>query len=363
MAIGRRTRWALGITGGLIAVAGLALGGYVVRNLGYAEWDAAKVTDAGFVEKQVTVNGSRMNYAEGPDNGPPLLLIPGQVMDWETYNRVLPDLSESFHVFAIDVYGHGKSERVPEKYNAKALAADVRRFLTDVVGEPAVVSGHSSGGLVAAAVAAEAPKQVLGVVLEDPPFFSSVLPRAKKTFNYVDLASTAHDFVRSDEKDFTVYYIEHGAVWDLFQGMKDAVQKNALSYRRDHPGQPVKLALMPPSLNEMFRPLDNYDPRFGVTFYDGSFHQGFDHAETLRNITVPAVLIHTNWSYDQDGILLAAMSGEDAKRARSLLEDVRFHKVDTGHNFHFEDPDRFSEIVTDFGAELAGDGERPASEG
>lgn len=125
---------------GVVGLLVLAVAGYVVRNLAYARWDAWRAERAGFVEKRTTIDGSTINYAEGPDNGPPLLLIHGQATTWQSWHRVLPDLSERFHVFAVDVYGHGKSARVPEKYTARAIAADMEQFLTQVVGEPATVS-------------------------------------------------------------------------------------------------------------------------------------------------------------------------------------------------------------------------------
>ncbi|WP_433432968.1 hypothetical protein [Nonomuraea sp. CA-141351] len=47
--------------------------------------------------------------------------------------------------------------------------------------------------------------------------------------------------------------------------------------------------------------MDFYDLRFGETFYDNSFRQGFDHAATLSRIRVPAVLIHVKDLYDDKG--------------------------------------------------------------
>jgi hypothetical protein len=51
-------------------------------------------------------------------------------------------------------------------------------------------------------LAANHPDLVRGVVLEDPPFFTTMLPRVEKTWNYVDLATGAHTFLASDEEDF-----------------------------------------------------------------------------------------------------------------------------------------------------------------
>lgn len=330
----------------------LVAGGFVVRNLYYDVWDAWKVRRAGFVEKQVEINGSIVNYAEGPDNGPPLLLIHGQATSWESYYRVLPALSREFHVFAVDVYGHGKSDRAAGKYTANVLAEEMRAFIERVIGEPAVVSGHSSGGLIAANLAARSPEWVKGVVLEDPPFFSSVLPRAKSTWNYIDLSTVAHNFLESGETDFQLYYIRHTPFWNFFLDAKESFQQQAIRYRRSHPDRPLKLFFMPPVFNEMFRMMDMYDPRFGEAFYTGSFHEGFDHEATLLSIEVPAVLIHANWSYDESGILLAAMDADDAERARSLIQEVEFYKVNSGHGVHFEKPGEFVQILRDFRATL-----------
>ena len=107
---------------------------------------------------------------------------------------MLPELAENFHVFAVDCYGHGNAH-VPEKYTARAIAADLERFL------PTSLANRPRGrallrGLIASVMAAEKPDLVRGVVLKIL-FFSPVLPRAQKTFNYVDLSTTAHEFLLS----------------------------------------------------------------------------------------------------------------------------------------------------------------------
>ena len=336
------------ILGGALTLAVLGIGGFIFNNMTYFERDMAAAWRAGFVEKQVMINGSSLNYAEGPNNGPVLLLIHGQAVDWKSYAKVLPKLSKQYHVFAVDCYGHGNSARVPEKYSTVAMGTDISIFIEKVIGEPVVVSGHSSGGLLAAWLAANKPDLVQGVVLEDPPFFTSVLPRAEKSWNYVDLATTAHNFLESGETDFVSYNIIHGKFITLFKELQPKLTADVLEYRAKHPDEVVKIYYMPPIMNEIFRGLNTYDPRFGDTFYTDSWNTGFDHAETLANIQVPAVLIHTNWSYNADGILMAAMDDKDAERARSLINGVQFFKVDSGHGFHFEKPAEFIQILLDF---------------
>ena len=72
----------------------------------------------GFQEKQVVINSVEINYGEGPDNGPPLLMMHAQNVTWLSYAKVLPELSRSFHIFAPDCHGHGKTDRAPEKRTA-----------------------------------------------------------------------------------------------------------------------------------------------------------------------------------------------------------------------------------------------------
>ena len=39
----------------------------------------------GFEEHDVLLDGVKHHYAEGPNNGPALVLVPGQSMPWDSY--------------------------------------------------------------------------------------------------------------------------------------------------------------------------------------------------------------------------------------------------------------------------------------
>lgn len=333
----------------LISLLIILIGRYILNNLNYFTRDMHYVKKAGFQEKQVSIADSILNYAEGPSNGPPLLLIHGQIGNWENYAKVLPELSKYYHVYGVDCHGHGKSSKNPKKYNIESMGNDFVQFIHQVIKEPAVLSGHSSGGLLAAWLTANSPQNIRGVVLEDPPFFSSELPRYKETFAYVDTSLTCHRFLQQrDEDDFTSYYIKNCAWMKFFKGTQQRITNYALSYREKHPNAPLKIFFLPPTINEPLRTMDDYDPRFGEAFYDGSWHRDVDHSEVLSKMTRPSVLIHTNWSYDQDGILLAAMDDKEAHLAHSLMKDNTLIKVTSGHGFHFEKPKEFIKIMVDF---------------
>src|SRR5262245_7956482 len=103
-----------------------------------------------------------MNYATvGDPSLPALLLIPGQTESWWGYEAVLRSLAEPFQAFAVALRGQGRSTRTPGRYTLDTMGNDLVRFLDLVVGRPAIVSGLSSGGVLAAWLSAYAkPGQV-----------------------------------------------------------------------------------------------------------------------------------------------------------------------------------------------------------
>ena len=337
---------------GFLALAGAAgTAAYAWNNTTYHARAVARVRSAGFAERQATVDGSVINYGEGPTHVTPLLLIHGQMTSWQSYAPVLPELARRFHVYAVDCYGHGQSSHDPTGYSAAANGRDLRRFIRDVIGRPAIVSGLSSGGLLAGWLGANAPAEVRAVILEDPPFFSSLPDRFPRTAGY-ELASIAHAFLESGESDFAVYYATHMGWLDYLGKLRPAMLAYPARFRAQHPGRPLTYWFFPPLVNSLFESLDQYDPRFGQAFYDYSWHEGFDHADALARLRLPAALIHANWFVDPKGILMGAMNDEDASRACRLIEGVEFHRVDSLHSVHTAEPKTFLHIVNEFADRL-----------
>lgn len=335
------------IFGAFAAVGGVGVAIYAWRNTTFGARGHQAVTNAGFAERQASV-GSRvkLNYAEGPDNGPAVLLVHAQAAAWESYEPVLVELSEEFHVFAVDVVGHGSSSRTPGHYDVSTIGAQIVDFIYSVIGEPVLLSGHSSGGLIAAWVAANAKASVTGVLFEDPPFFSTDPARMPKQFNYVDLDKPAHEFLRQDDvTDFASWYIEHNAWITYFGRGKQGIVRHAKKYRERHADEPLNIWFLPPSVNESYRFMHQFDPEFADAFYALTWQEGFDQAATLSEIAVPTTLVHANWRITEQGILEGAMTDDDAQRASGLLADNRLERVLTGHSFHNEDPHGFVTFV------------------
>lgn len=88
-------------------------------------------------------------------NGPPLLLLHGAGADQRSLDALAAELRQDFRVVTVDQRGHGESTAGP--WSLDAAVADVEAVVaTYELTTPAVV-GHSLGGMVAAAYAAEHP--------------------------------------------------------------------------------------------------------------------------------------------------------------------------------------------------------------
>jgi pimeloyl-ACP methyl ester carboxylesterase len=94
--------------------------------------------------------------------------------------------------------------------------------------------------------------------------------------------------------------------------------------------------------------MDDYDPRFGAAFYDGTWNKGFDHAEFLPKIACPTLLLHANYSYIDGDILDGAMDKQDAAKAMSLLKNGTYKRVDSTHVTNLDKPKEFVQTLESF---------------
>ena len=336
----------------IAAVIVFSVGRFFYNNVHYDEALMKKVMAAGFVEKQVRLpDGSLINYGEGPDNGPALLLIHGQTVAWEDYDTVLPELSGSFRVFAVDCFGHGGSSRDESLYSCRANGEALIWFIENVAGGSCYLSGHSSGGILAAWITANAPSLVKGLVLEDPPLFSVTPGEVQEGGGacawYETYMLTNGYLNQEKEPDFTLYYLKNSYLFSLFGGLQEKIVKSARRYRQKNPGSPIVLFWVPKGLVRVLIAIDDYDPGFGKSFYDGSWMQDIDQENMLRKISCPAVYIKANTLYGKDGVLYAANTDDDADRVAGLINGCERINIKSGHDIHFEHPGLFVSACTD----------------
>ena len=82
--------------------------------------------------------------------------------------EVLPTLVQRFRVLALDLPGHGGSSPLPRGSSMADFAAVAEDVLAAEAAGPALVAGHSFGGLVALRLAHRRPDLVRGLLLAAP---------------------------------------------------------------------------------------------------------------------------------------------------------------------------------------------------
>jgi pimeloyl-ACP methyl ester carboxylesterase len=310
-----------------------------------------KVEKGGFVEKSLNIENTKLFYVEGPNNGPVLLLLHAQMMDWFDYSRVLPELSKSFHIFVVDYNGHGKTTSPDENMCANEIGKTLAMFIEKEISGKIYVSGNSSGGLLAVWLASRRPDLVRGLILEDPPLFASEYPRVKQTVAYKSF-TTCHTYLNSQSnEDFLRYWIHSSAAF-IAKNAGDKAQRRLLSMieidRRENPGSPVELPLLPVMLRMFFRGMSQFNPNFGDAFYTGKWNKGFDHSQALKNIQCPVLLLQANYQINEEGLLEGAMTKEDAQLAMSYLKNGSYKRIDADHVVHLDKPQKYVEITKQF---------------
>jgi pimeloyl-ACP methyl ester carboxylesterase len=175
----KRTLWSL------LALALLAGIGFYLRPVSYLNaWTYLQEDLTGIQSRSVEVAGHRVHYlAEGPANGPVVVLVHGLGASAEHWSNLAPYLAQSgFRVYIPDLIGYGRSEQPADfSYSVRDEAAVVVSFMDALGLKQVELGGWSMGGWIAALVAAEHPERVSRLMLFDsaglnvPPMFDTSL--------------------------------------------------------------------------------------------------------------------------------------------------------------------------------------------
>ena len=139
--------------------------GVILGLLAAAIWGAPAQAAPRFNEIRLST-GVRLHYAEeGPANGSPVIMLHGLSDSWFSFSKVMPLLGKRHRVYALDLRGHGNSDKPATGYHMRNLAEDVVAFMDAQKIARATIVGHSMGSFVAQQVALAAPQRVSRLVL------------------------------------------------------------------------------------------------------------------------------------------------------------------------------------------------------
>jgi pimeloyl-ACP methyl ester carboxylesterase len=274
-----------------------------------------------YEERSFRTDAVEINFAEGPNNGVPLVLLHGGSSRWQWWKWVIDGLAERTHSFAPDLRGHGRSRWTPGHYRLFDYAADIESFLEAVVGVPAVLLGHSLGGAVALIVAAERPDLVSCVINEDGPLSAdsarlSILPTRPTLMSMRELAGSPLPQGQLEERVANLPVEQDGQTVRFADLVgEEEVAWVAETYRQHDPA--------------MLDAVIEFEEMFA----------GYDES-VLRRIECPVVILRAD--PERGG----AITKESLQRALTVLGDARsITFTGSGHSIHIEASDRFVEEV------------------
>jgi pimeloyl-ACP methyl ester carboxylesterase len=109
------------------------------------------VSDRPLPRKTVLAGGHALAYQEaGPADGPVLVLLHGLASDADTWDKAVGPLAGyGLRVLALDLLGHGDSDKPGGQYLLSDFTASLADFLDALDVPRATLCGHSFGGAVA----------------------------------------------------------------------------------------------------------------------------------------------------------------------------------------------------------------------
>jgi pimeloyl-ACP methyl ester carboxylesterase len=209
------------------------------------------------------------------------------------YSGMLTELAKRCQVYAPDLRGHGKSSWVPWGYTIRDYVEDIAAFLREVSG-PAVLMGHSLGGIIAVATAKACPNLVRALIVGDAPLD----------------AATWGQFLRNGRGQLAAWRALSGGthpVEEIERLLGDAPEGDSTLREIFGEGSPI--------IHELAERLHLHDPDvLGMLIEDyENVAAGYDMETVLPAIHCPVLLIQADPS--AGGVL----TDEEVQRALSLL--------------------------------------------
>ena len=276
-----------------------------------------------------------LHFLEGPPAGPPLVLLHPLFSKWREFAVLIPGLEKVAHVLALDFRGHGQSGRT-DSYRIESFVTDVAAFIRGRIGGPAIVFGHSLGGMVGLMLAAFHPELVKALILGE-------------AIISVEFLKQFSDAARPK----TVW-------WREIAGLKspELIAEELRNELIPDPatGQPAPARRVYGEESPYFKffaeCLSRLDPGVfaaNIENWDESY-AAYRPDELFTKIECPVLLLQGRRE------LGGLMRDEDVDRALSLLSNGRRVRIEkAGHMLHLQDREGVLKAVAEFLASLPGE--------
>jgi pimeloyl-ACP methyl ester carboxylesterase len=259
------------------------------------------------IEKKFDTGVININYAEGPSNGMPFVMLHGATARWQELTHLINGLEKDWHIYACDQRGHGKSGW-SDSYGITAIATDLSEFIKRNVNLPTVLLGHSGGAVASLVTATQIPKLIRALIVLDPPLM--LREQGLRSGNTYDYFRRLYDLLTHQRTADEV----------LFEMFPNIDEKGMRDFEEAHSG---------------------LDPKFIKTQLEGRQLDGENLQTILEKIACPTLLLYGE--VDKGGIV----RNQDVEFFKAHIRNGSAIQIkDTGHLFHMDQPARVLELIS-----------------
>ena len=144
----------------------LSLAMFAVMATGQAE-ASVKASLADAPSHYAKLDGARVHYKSIGKGASAIILVHGWTCDMNFWRSQVPDFAEQSRVVAIDLPGHGASDKPQVNYSMDYFARAIDAVMTDAKVDKAVLVGHSMGTPVIRQFYRKYPEKTLALVIVD----------------------------------------------------------------------------------------------------------------------------------------------------------------------------------------------------
>lgn len=133
--------------------------------------DDPKHVESNWKSSVVDLDGVKIRYLDNGGTGPVVVCLHGTSMTAHAWGHFGASLRDAYRVIAVDMRGHGASDRPNSTYTIAEMAGDIAGLAEKLDLKNITLVGSSVGNQVAVSFAAANPDRIAGLILSDPSFF------------------------------------------------------------------------------------------------------------------------------------------------------------------------------------------------
>lgn len=240
----------------------------------------------------VDSSGTHLSIRRYAGKGPALVMIHGITSSSADFDQVATRLTDISTPIAIDLRGHGSSDKPGRGYHYSDYVQDLTAVIRELRLDHPIVLGHSLGGIITMFWAAENPGVARGLVIEDAPLRSGEEFRdAFKGWLYLnDLP----------ESELRQWYSQHNP--EMTEDVRDYRTHSMLATRRE-------------AITELYAA--------------SMANQGLDTADSLSRITDQMLFLHGD---SEQGSMVHP---DDLRSLPTVIRNVKVREIHgAGHSPH-----------------------------